>query len=212
MVTIFHKTYSKNMGRGLIFLLCTFLGTLLMGSCNSTGENAVPTPAPTATPQPAAVDKSLPAPIACGQKITHHDLQVAMDQAEIMDSYISEYGSSREPSAGSQFLWVRVSIKNMGQRDLDLPAAENFSALLDTVEFKPGYGHRQDHTDYTTLDVVIKQGAEVQAWLRFDIPAGADPNGLVFAFLPDSTRISVGFSSDQYSWADHPLYLWSCKP
>ena len=198
------------MRKRLVFLLCTFLGALLMGSCNSTGETTSPTPGPTVMPMATAVDTSLPAPIPCGQMIIYHDLQVTMDQAGITDSYISEYGSSREPSAGSQFLWIRVSIKNMGQQDQSLPAAENFSALLNSAEFKPGYGHRQDHTDYTTLNVVIKQGAEAQAWLRFDIPAAADLKDVMFAYLPESTRISVGFSSDKYAWADHPFYLWAC--
>ncbi len=94
-----------------------------------------------------------------------------MDQAEITESYETEFGSSREPTAGIKFLWIHIVLKNVGQQEQNLPAEENFSALLGTTEFKPTYGYRKDHTDYITLNTVIDAGEEVNAWLRFDVPA-----------------------------------------
>lgn len=135
-----------------------------------------------------------------------------MDQSEITASYITEYGSSREPSADSKFLWVHIILKNISGQEQDLPAAEHFSAIFDATEFKPSYGHRKDHTNYTSLNAVIVQGEEVGAWLRFDIPSNAESKDLTFAFLPESTQVSFGFSSNDYSWADHPIFLWMCAP
>ena len=94
----------------------------------------------------------------------------------------------------------------------DLPAAEHFSAISGTTEFKPIYGHRKDHSDYMALVTSMVQGQSVDAWLRFDIPDALELKDLSFAFLPESSQLSLGFSSSDYSWADHPIYLWTCAP
>jgi hypothetical protein len=194
----------------LIFVLSSLFGLLLVSACNSS-SNVAPTPIPSATAQ-ATVEKSLPTPAPSGQTIVYNDLQVTMDQAEVIDSYITEYGSSRLPTGNTKFLWVHIILKNIGQKEQNLPTEEHFSALLGEIEFKPTYGHRKDHTDYTALNTVIGQGEEVDAWLRFDVPVDAELKDLTFAFLPDSTQVSFGFSSSEYFWADHPIYLWTCAP
>lgn len=135
-----------------------------------------------------------------------------MTRAEITSSYLNEYGSNREPSAGMELLWIQVRLKNASQEKLDLPAPEHFSVLNGEIEFKPIYGHRQEHTDYLTLTTGLGGGQELEAWLRFDIPADLDLNDLTFAFLPESSQVSVGFSSSDYAWADNPIYLWTCAP
>ena len=184
---------------------------LLITAC-SFSNVGVPAQIPSITPQATAENKSLPTPAPGGQTIIYKDLQVTMDQAEITESYETEFGSSREPTADIKFLWIHIVLKNVGQQEQNLPAEENFSALLGTTEFKPTYGYRKDHTDYITLNTVINAGEEVDAWLRFDVPLEAELKDLTFVFLPESTQISFGFSSTDFSWADHPIYLWSCAP
>jgi hypothetical protein len=103
-------------------------------------------------------------------------------------------------------------LKNIGQVEHPLPAIEHFSALYGTSEFKPSYGHRQGNTDYTALKPVVYQGQQVDAWLRFDIPASAELKDLQFVFLPESLLVSTSFAPTDYPWADHPIYLWSCAP
>jgi hypothetical protein len=194
----------------LSFVLSSLFGLLFISACNSS-SSVVPTPIPSATAQ-ATAEKSLPTPVPNGQTIVYNDLQVTMDQAEVIDSYITEYGSSRLPTGNTKFLWIHIILKNIGQKEQNLPTEEHFSALLGETEFKPTYGHRKDHTDYTALNTVIGQSEETNAWLRFDVPADAELKDLTFAFLPDSTQVSFGFSSSDYSWADHPIYLWTCAP
>jgi len=193
-------------------VLCGLFGLMIMTGCNSASGSVTPVPAPSATPQAVAEKKSLPTPVSSGQTIVYNDLQVTMDRAEVTASYITEYGSSREPTADIKFLWVHVILKNVGGEAQDLPAEEHFSALYAKTEFKPTYGHRKDHADYTSLKTVIDQGEELDAWLRFDVPADAELKDLTFAFLPESTQVSLGFSSSEFSWADHPIYLWNCAP
>jgi hypothetical protein len=150
--------------------------------------------------------------MSVGQEIVYKDFRVVMSQAEVMTSYITEYGSGRNPASGTKFLWVHILLKNIDQAEHPLPAIEHFSVLYGTSEFKPSYGHRQGHTDYTVLKPVVYQGQQVEAWLRFDIPASAELKDLQFAFLPESFQVSTAFAPTDYPWADHPIYLWSCAP
>ncbi len=147
-----------------------------------------------------------------GWEIVYDDLWVTMSQAEVTSSYITEYGSKRNPTSGTKFLWVQLLLKNIGPIERPLPTGEHFSLLYGASEFKPVYGHRQGHADYLTLKPVVYQGQQVEAWLRFDIPASAEPEALQFAFLPESLRVSTSFAPADYPWADHPIYLWLCGP
>lgn len=189
------------------------IGLLILTACSSAGESS-PTPAiATASLQPTAVEtKVLPTPMSPGQTVVYDDLQVVMDQAEITTSYLTEFGSTREPPAGKKFIWVHIVLKNTGQDEQNLPAPEHFSVLNGTTEYKSIYGHRKDYADYLALTTNLVQGQEVDAWLRFDIPAALELKDLWFAFLPESSQVSTGFSSSDYSWGDHPIYLWMCAP
>lgn len=195
-----------------MLILSGLLVLLMAAACNSASEPVVALPVPSATLQAAAEIKSLPTPMSPTQAVVYDNLQVVMSAAEITASYPTKFGSNREPPAGKKFLWIHVMLKNMGQSEQDLPAPEHFSALSGTTEFKPTYGHHKDHADYMALTTNMLAGQEVDAWLRFDISADAELKDLIFAFLPESTQVSTGFSSSDYFWADHPIYLWNCAP
>ncbi len=200
------------MKKTLIFVLSSLFGLLMATACNSASGPGIPTPAPSSTPQAAVENKSLPTPISPSQMIVYDNLQVVMSEAEITTDYLTEYGSNREPPAGKKIVWVHILLKNISQSERHLPEPEHFSVLDGTTEFKATYGHRKDHVDYLALNTSMAQGQEVDAWLRFDISADAELKDLIFAFLPESTQISVGFSSSDYPWADHPIFLWTCAP
>lgn len=193
-----------------ILLLSSLLGLLICTACESAGTPIIPTPAPSASPQPTVEYKSLPTPVSPAQMVVYDDLQVTMSQAELTTSYPTEFGSTREPPAGMKFLWIHILLKNIGQQERDLPATEHFSVLNGETEYKSIYGHRQGYVDYMTLTTGMVQEQEVDAWLRFDIPADLELQDLWFAFMPESSQISVGFSSSDYPWGDHPIFLWKC--
>ena len=195
----------------LMFLLGCLFGLLMLPACNSAGVAVVPTPTPSSTPQTTG-EYIVPAPISPGQMIVHDDLQITMKEAEITSSFITEYGTTREPPPGKNIIWINVLLKNIGQREQTLPESEHFSVLNNSTEFKPTYGHRKDHTDYMTLTPILAQGQDVDAWLRFDIPVSMELEEFMFAFLPESSQVSIDLSSTDYLWADHPTYLWMCAP
>jgi hypothetical protein len=134
-----------------------------------------------------------------------------MDQVEITGSFITEFGSRREPSPGQKFLWAHVQLKNTSQKEIGLPAPEHYSVLYAASEFKPSYGHRQGYPDYTSLGATLFPGQSAAAWLRFEIPQDAGLPDTWFVYLPESAQVGVSPTSAHYPWsADHPLFAWLC--
>jgi hypothetical protein len=187
---------------------------IILTACSSTGEPSAAQATETASPQPDATGiKVFPTPSALSDSIIWDGLQVTMDQLEITQDYMTDYGSSRIPPAGQKFLWVNIRLENMGQSELDVPLSEHFSVLYAGTELKPSYGHRQGYADYTTLGSVIFPNQKLDSWLRFDIPTAAELNELRFVFLPESSQVGSSFSSPNYPYAeDKPTYVWKCGP
>jgi len=185
-------------------------GLLFLTACSSASETALP--AVTATPKPVATAIALPTPSSPGDFFIWRDLQVTMLQSELTGDYINEYGSERIPSAGTKFMWVHVQLKNVGQKEMNTPGTEHFSTLYAGAEFKSTYAHRKDYTDYTALGPILFPNQQVDAWLRFDVPASAGLKDLRFVFLPESSEVGVLSSSPNYPYAtDHPTYVWRCE-
>jgi len=190
------------------------LGSILLTACRSTARrSATPVP-PTSSPQPTATAiRILPTPSSPGDSIQWDALQVTMDQLEITQDYLTDFGSTRVPPAGTKFLWVHIRLKNTGSIEMNLPLAEHFSILYAASELKPTYGHRAEYADYTVLGPVISPNQGLDGWLRFDIPTAADLNDLRFVFLPESSQVGVSYSSPNYPYADDkPTYVWKCIP
>ena len=188
------------------------IGLFILAACSSTSESSATPASPTRFPQPTAIEiRVLPTPSSPGDSVSWRGLQVSMDQNEITDSFITEFGSQRVPSSGRKFLWVHVTLKNVGKSEIALPGSEHFSVLYAESEFKPTYGHRQGYADYTDLDSTLFPEQELDAWLRFDIPINADLMDLWFVFLPESVQVGVSPSSPNYPYADNkPTYVWKC--
>ena len=189
-----------------------FIGLFILTGCASVGGptvtpvSAIPLSQPTATQM-----RAFPTPSPPGDSIIWRDLQVRMDQAEITESFINEFGSQRIPSPGQKFLWVHVALKNVGKDEIRLPRPENFSVLYAESEFKPIYGHRQGHADYTDVGSTLFPDQELDAWLRFDIPVAADLRDLWFVFLPTSAQVGALPSSPNYPYAENkPTFVWRC--
>jgi hypothetical protein len=190
-----------------------FFGLFVLASCFPTGGSSTTPASITALPQPTATEvRVLPTPSLPGDSVIWRSLQVSMDQVEITDRFITEFGTQRLPSDGRKFLWVHVLLKNVGESEIVLPVPENFSVLYAESEFKPVYGHRQGYADYTDLVSTLFPSHELDAWLRFDIPNTADLKDLWFVFLPESAQVAVSPSSPNYPYSENkPTYVWNCE-
>lgn len=196
------KTVSRSLLVGLIFLT----------ACTANSE-AIPATVTATQPPPPTATKVFPTPSSPSDSILWDNLLVTMDQLEITDEYVTDFGSTRIPSAGTKFLWVHVRLKNTSQIEMEVPVFEHYSILYAAAEIKPIYGHRQGYADYTSLDAVISPNQELDGWLRFDIPDTAELKDLRFVFLPESAQVGVSYSSPNYPYADDkPTYVWNCAP
>ncbi len=198
------KTVSRSLLVGLFFLT----------ACAANSESpTIPATVTATQPPPPTATKVFPTPSSPSDSILWDNLQVTMSQLEITDEYVTDFGSTRIPSAGTKFLWVHVRLKNTGQIEMNVPVFEHYSILYAATEIKPIYGHRQGHADYTSLEAVIFPNQELDGWLRFDIPDTAELKDMRFAFLPESAHVGVSYSSPNYPYADNkPIYVWNCEP
>jgi len=190
------------------------IGSIVLAACLSRGQDSVTPVGFTPFPEPTATEiKIFPTASSPQDSISGGNLQVTMDQPEITQDYLTDFGSSRIPTEGNKFLWVHIGLKNTGQIQADVPLSEHFSVLYAATELKPTYGHRAQHIDYTTLAPIIFPNQELDGWLRFDIPAAAELNDLRFVFLPESSHVGASFSSPNYPYGDDkPTYVWNCAP
>jgi len=185
----------------------------LVPACSTqSGSSSTPaTATATQTPLPTSTPTPLPTPVSPRDSILWDELQVTMDQLEITNEYLTDFGSTRTPPAGKKFLWVHVRLKNTSQIEMDVPVFEHYSILYAAIEIKPIYGHRDGYVDYTTLGKTIFPNQELDGWLRFDIPSTAELKDMHFVFLPESAQVGVSYSSPSYPYADDkPTYVWDC--
>ena len=200
------KKLSSTLLIGLVILTaCTTQNVVTAVPAIATVTQAPPLPTSTPTP--------LPTPSTPGDLILWENLQVSMDQIEITQEYITEFGSTRNPPAEKKFLWVHIQLKNIGQVEMDMPVLENYSILYAATEIKPIYGHRSGYVEYTALGDTIFPDQELDGWLRFDIPSTAELKEMRFVFIPESAQVGVSYSSPSYPYADDkPTYVWNCEP
>ena len=184
---------------------------LILAACSATGESVTPV-SPTATPQPTATAvRTFPTPASPGDSILWQDLQVTLDQIEITEDFITDFGSTRVPSPGMKFMWAHIQLKNVGRIEIEIPPFEHFSVLYAATELKPTYGYRQGYTEYSTLGPILFPGQEADGWIRIDIPTTAELKDMLCVFIPESAQIGTTFSSPNYPYSeDKPTYVWQC--
>jgi len=190
-----------------------FIGLFILTTCttNRESQSTPATPTATQTPLPTSTPTPLPTASSPSDSILWDNLQVTMDQLEITDEYITDFGSTRTPPAGKKFLWVHVRLNNTNQVEMDVPVFDHYSILYAAIEIKPIYGHRNGYVDYTTLGSTIFPDQELDGWLRFDIPSTAKLKDMRFVFIPESAQVGVSYSSPSYPYAeDKPTYVWDC--
>jgi len=189
------------------------LGMLLLSACSPAGESTVPI---TITIPPAATAtqvRILPTASSPQDSIVWQNLELTLAEDEITDVFVTEFGVTRIPSPGEKFTWVHLQLKNVGPVEMDIPIIEHFSLLYAAVEIKPTYGHRQDHTDFSSLDPTLFPDQNIDGWLRFDIPVTAELSDLRFVFLPESAQVGASYGSPNFPYADDkPTYVWTCSP
>jgi len=191
------------------------IGLVFLTACTTKSKSAAIPATATAThpPPPTATATALPTPASPNDSIVWDDLQVTMEQLEITNDYLTDFGSTRTAPAGKKLLWVHVRLKNTSQIEMDIPVLEHYSILYAAIEIKPIYGHRNGYAEYSALGATIFPDQELDGWLRFDIPDTAELKEMRFVFIPESAQVGASYSSPSYPYADDkPTYVWNCAP
>ena len=191
------------------------IGLVILTACTASNESsnvpATATATQTLRPTPTAT-RVLPTPSSPSDSVLWDDLQVTMDQLEITNDYLTDFGSTRTPPEGKKFLWVHIRLKNTSKVEMDMPVLEHYSILYAAIEIKPIYGHRNGYAEYSALGSTIFPDQELDGWLRFDIPSTAELREMRFVFIPESAQVGTSFSSPNYPYADDkPTYVWNCE-
>src|SRR5678810_112484 len=96
------------------------IGLFILTACAPASQTSAGPLFATPSPQPTAL-KVLPTPSSPGDPITWDNLQVTMDELEVTQDYMTDYGSSRIPPAGQKFLLVNIRLENGGQNEMEVP-------------------------------------------------------------------------------------------
>jgi hypothetical protein len=178
---------------------------LLLSACTVASAPPTTTPRPSPTPLQRRL---LPTPLAPAAAAVWNDLEVSAADFELTAAYPTRFGTTRQATQDMQFLFVRLTLRNLGATELRLPEVQRYLALVFERELQATPGHRRDQTDYTDAPARIAPGEELTLWLRYEIPASATPADVIFAFTPESRTIGRLEPGAAAPWAEHPVYLW----
>jgi len=152
------------------------------------------------------------APLLPTEKIVYGDLEIAMDDHEILGEYTTEFSRIETPPEATKFVWVHITVKNIGTGAGKVPHFIRFDLFYDGTEIEAMYGHRQDFPDYADQnfsDDRIQPSQSREGWLRFIVPSSADSSDLLFAFDGSSTAFVSG---TPYVVEGQHAYFWKLTP
>jgi uncharacterized protein DUF4352 len=152
------------------------------------------------------------APLLPTEKIVYGDLEIAMDAYETSGEYATEFSRIESPPEATKFVWVHITVKNIGIGAEKIPHFSQFSLFYEATQIEAMYGHRQDFPDYANQnfsDDRIQPAQIREGWLRFIVPSSADSSDLLFAFNESSTAFMSG---TPYVVEGQHAYFWKLTP
>lgn len=129
-----------------------------------------------------------------GGSVIHEDLKITLNAYEISGSYVGNYDMQESPPDGANFLWINVTVENIGKNAVYAPYSVDFHVIYEGEQTDvdifftscPGYEQYEGGE--------IFPGVSKSGWLRFTIPAVAQPEQLTIVFKPEL------FSDIYYTW------------
>lgn len=149
------------------------------GDDGATTTSGVPTPAPTATRGPVALDPI--GPLTLGEVAQAHELRVAVEGYRLDST-----GLLRDPREGMVFLVLTAHIVNGGSESVAFSRGLQFRLrAADGTPFRVTSGVYERGT----VNVVLPPGGELRAEVAFEVPLDSGPHEVTFTqFFP--TQVS----------------------
>jgi hypothetical protein len=124
---------------------------------------------------------------AMGRSVRRDDLLIVPLEYRFAGEYRNRWGNIQRPPEGAKFLWVRIAVENSGEHAAQTPFPSEFlirykekdiraDLLLPEIEEPPAMPAYKSETIYP--------GVQREGWLRFTVPARAQPEDLLLVFRP----------------------------
>jgi hypothetical protein len=166
----------------LAFTLGTvYVGTLVISQNTPTPSfsGIIPTGIPSGTATPGKAGEVM------GWAFRRDDLLIMPLEYRFTGDYRTRWGDVKQPPEGAKFLWVRIAVENTGEHAAETPSSSDFlirykekdiRADLPLSEEPPAMPAYKSETIYP--------GVRREGWLRFTVPARAQPEDLLLVFRP----------------------------
>lgn len=175
----------------LFFALSATGVTLLAAAPTSTLPQPVG-PIPARTP---ATSLTQSPPQQLGRSVVHNDLKITLNAHEVSGSYVDSYDMQESPVEGAKFLWISVTVENVGKNAVYAPFASDFHVINEGEQTDSDFyfASRPGYEQYEGGEIF--PGVSKSGWIRFTIPGAAQPNELIVVFKPLDL-----FSDTYYTW------------
>lgn len=124
------------------------------------------------------------------------DFKVTILSYGFSGRYAAAYGIEQNPAEGAKFLWLKVAFENTGLSAAASPSGSHFGVVFGTKQIGPDglFLGRPGYSEYEESE--IPPGDSREGWLRFSIPAAAQPPELMVVYTP-----GAALSRGRFTWA-----------
>ena len=149
---------------------------------------ATPTPSgiipPGATP-PAAPRMPTSPGEAMGWAFRRDDLLIMPLEHRFTGDYRTRWGNVKQPPEGAKFLWVRIAVENTGEHAAETPSPSDFLIRYKEENIRADLFLFEEPPEMPAyISETIYPGVRREGWLRFTVPARAQPEDLLLVFRP----------------------------
>jgi hypothetical protein len=129
-----------------------------------------------------------------GESAEFNQMFIDILEYEFSGEYEDPYGYVESPSDDAIFFWVKVRIANDSGRPLYTPNPEDFSAIIDGLQYDTYFfNERKGYESFISGE--LYPGAAKQGWVRFTIPEEARDQPIRVVFIPNDF-----YTNASYSW------------
>ncbi len=177
-----------------IACFCMAVGAVWMGFVMSTIGTMMPYSDVPPSPFGLTSDAPTNLELELGESADYNQMFVEVLDYEFSGEYEDPYEFVESPPDDSIFLWVKIRIENDGDRPVYTPTSEDFSAIIDGLQYDAFY--YSERKGYESLiSGELFPGAAKEGWVRITVPAIARDIPIQVVFIPTDF-----YASNSYSW------------
>ena len=176
-----------------IACFCMAVGAVWMGFVTSTIGTMMPYSDMPSGPFGLSSEVATNVELEPGETAEYNEMLIDVQDYEFSGEYEDPYEFVESPPDDSIFLWVKVRIENDGERPVYTPNPEDFSAIVDGLQYDAFYySERKGYESFISGELF--PGAAKQGWVRFSVPEDAQDQPIQVVFIPTDFYANTSFS------------------